>query len=249
MSKLRSSEIYWVVNSYIGVEGGYLGDFSYKTHREFYLAFCDLDVNFDDFSGRTTRELFIAILSGVESHQQAAILRGVARKYPAESEHLRTQVAYRRLLKLADRCADGLSVHASSPQITSEVLRRALSDVDILIQNSGPTHAVDRVHTALHAYLKAVCTSQGLEIPANAAITNLFKLVRQEHPKLKDLGSQSETMVRVLSSLSTVIDCLNPIRNHGSLAHPNEALLGAEEAILVINAARTIFQYLDAKFR
>ena len=54
MSKLRSSEIYWVVNSYIGVEGGYLGDFSYKTHREFYLAFCDLDVNFDDFSGRTT---------------------------------------------------------------------------------------------------------------------------------------------------------------------------------------------------
>mgnify|MGYP002040686822 FL=1 len=94
-----------------------------------------------------------------------------------------------------------------------------------------------------------MCTSQGLEIPANAAITNLFKLVRQEHPKLKDLGSQSETMVRVLSSLSTVIDCLNPIRNHGSLAHPNEALLGAEEAILVINAARTIFQYLDAKFR
>ncbi len=47
---LRKSEIYRIVNDYIGVSNGYLGDFSYKTHREFYPYYCDLDINVDDLS-------------------------------------------------------------------------------------------------------------------------------------------------------------------------------------------------------
>lgn len=249
MGELRSSEVHWVLNCYIGVENGYLGDFSYRTHREFYQAFCDLDLNVDSFSGNTTRERFMSILSGVEACDQASILRGVARKYPAESEHFRTQENYRKLIALAERCTDHLSVQASNPQVTSEVLRRALSDASTLIKSGGPTHAVDRIHTALHAYLKAVCRSQDLEVIPGATITNLFKLLRQEHPQLRDLGSQSEAMARILSSLSNVIDCLNPARNNASLAHANDLLLNQEEATLVINASRTIFQYLDSKFR
>ena len=31
-------EIYSVVNDYIGVDQGYLRDFTYRTHREFYQA-------------------------------------------------------------------------------------------------------------------------------------------------------------------------------------------------------------------
>lgn len=249
MGELRSSEIHWVVHQYIGVEGGYLGDFSYRTHREFYSAFCDLDLDPDSFGGNTTRERFMAILSGVEGHQQAAILRGIAKKYPQGGEHFRTPQSYRKLLELAKRCANGLSVQASSPAITSDVLARALADADTLIQSAGPTHAIDRIHTALHAYLKAVCQAQGLEAPPSATITNLFKLLRTEHPNLRDLGSQSDTMTSVLRSLSNVIDCLNPARNHGSLAHANEELLGKDEAVLTINSARTVFQYLDSKFR
>ncbi|MBD8634742.1 abortive infection family protein [Stenotrophomonas sp. CFBP 13725] len=248
MGELRSSEIHWVVHHYVGVEGGYLGDFSYRTHREFYSAFCDLDLDLDAFGGNTTRERFLAILSGVEGHQQAAILRGIAEKYPHGGEHFRTPQAYQKLLALAMRCADGLSVQASNPVITSDILKRALADANTLIQSAGPTHAVDRVHTALHAYLKAVCHAQGLETPPSATITNLFKLLRTEHPSLRDLGSQSETMNNILRSLSNVIDCLNPVRNHGSLAHANDALLDKDEAMLAINAARSVFQYLDCKF-
>jgi hypothetical protein len=32
-----------------------------------------------------------------------------------------------------------------------------------------------------------------------------------------------------------------------SLAHPNECLIGEPEAMLVVNATRTILHYLDAK--
>jgi hypothetical protein len=45
------------------------------------------------------------------------------------------------------------------------------------------------------------------------------------------------------------MDALNPARNRGSVAHPNEELLDNDEAMLFINAARTVLQYLDVKLR
>jgi hypothetical protein len=45
----------------------------------------------------------------------------------------------------------------------------------------------------------------------------------------------------------SILDALNPARNRGSLAHPNDVLLDESEAVLFINAARTTLQYLDAK--
>jgi hypothetical protein len=43
------------------------------------------------------------------------------------------------------------------------------------------------------------------------------------------------------------MDALNPIRNNASIAHPNQDLLEKEEALLVINVARTLLHYLDSK--
>jgi hypothetical protein len=43
------------------------------------------------------------------------------------------------------------------------------------------------------------------------------------------------------------MDALNFLRNKASIAHPNADLLGDEEAMLAVNAARTTLHYLDAK--
>jgi Abortive infection C-terminus len=40
---------------------------------------------------------------------------------------------------------------------------------------------------------------------------------------------------------------MSPVRNMASVAHPNERLLDEPEAMLVVNACRTVLQYLDAK--
>lgn len=47
-----------IINRYIGIESGYLGDFSYRSHAEFYPLYCDLDIDPYEFEG-TTREKFI----------------------------------------------------------------------------------------------------------------------------------------------------------------------------------------------
>jgi hypothetical protein len=61
MNKLGRVEVSSVV-SYIGVHGGYLGDFSYASHADFYPSYCGLDINPNEYDG-TTRERFIKILS------------------------------------------------------------------------------------------------------------------------------------------------------------------------------------------
>lgn len=73
---LTRQEVMKVVNRFIGVSAEYLGDFSYRTHEEFYPEYCDLNVDPNTHPG-TTRERFIEILSTRSPHDQAALLRPV----------------------------------------------------------------------------------------------------------------------------------------------------------------------------
>jgi hypothetical protein len=70
-----------IVNRWIGVSGGYLGDFSYRTHAEFYPEYCGLDFDPYDYEG-TTRERFIETTSGAGPRDQARIVHGVLERFP-----------------------------------------------------------------------------------------------------------------------------------------------------------------------
>jgi hypothetical protein len=247
MAGLKSSEMYWVVQSYIGVDGGYLGDMSYRSHREFYPAYCNLDIDPDQFSGRTTKEKFLTILQSQDPIAQAAILRGVAQKYPAGSEHQRSSAAHENLLELARRCSEVSAVRPPSPEISSQIVEHALKDAAALLENRSPVSAVDRAHTALHGYLKEACQRHGIEVPSDTTATQAFKLLRNGHPTLRRDGPQHDGVFKLLQSMSSMVDALAPLRNRGSLAHANEDLLDRAEAVLAINAVNTIIQFLDEK--
>lgn len=140
--------------------------------------------------------------------------------------------------------------HVVSPAKTlsaPEVVERALKDADHLLHTSGPVSCVDRLHTALHGYLRDVCGKAGLALSADASLTMLFKLLRTEHPSFKSLGPQDQEMGRVLASQASTVDALNTLRNRASVAHPNEALLGEPEAMLMVNITRSLFHYIEAK--
>lgn len=80
---LSKGEILRIVNDYIGVSGGYLGDFTYSSHSDFYPIYCDLDIDIYKHQG-TTRERFIEILSSATPKHQAKILKGVISRFPVE---------------------------------------------------------------------------------------------------------------------------------------------------------------------
>jgi hypothetical protein len=90
------------------------------------------------------------------------------------------------------------------PQITSEVVLRALKDAENLIRTSGPTSAVDRVHTVLHGYLQAVCDGENIAFKRDDSMVALLRKLEAEHPKLADLGPRSQDIKMVLNSRASI---------------------------------------------
>ncbi len=248
---LTKTEIHKVTYSYIGVEGGYLGDFSYKTHREFYPYFCELDISPDAYDG-TTRIRFMTILEKADASTQAKILRGVINKYPVSyfPEDIR-KAKCKTLNEIESliRRLEGQAIHLEQPIITNEVVERAIKDAEILLKSNGATSAIDRIHTVLHAYLKEVCKQEGIELIKDENLTQTFKKLKSEHPKLQLVGYKQNEIDLIMNAFSNVLDKLNPIRNHASLTHPNPELLGEDESFLVVDSARTILNYLNRKLK
>lgn len=135
-----------------------------------------------------------------------------------------------------------------NPATTSDAIERSLAEVERALASGQPAAGVDRIHTALHAYLRELAVATGLTPASEADITALFALLRREHPALQATGPRSEEITRVLRAMATVVDVLNPLRNNASLAHPPaESLLADAEAMLVINAVRTLLHYIEKR--
>ena len=235
-----------VVNRYIGVSGGYLGDFSYRTHDEFYPEYCDVEIETFSREG-TTRERFISILASSAPVIQARILRGVLKKYPVGSSALRTPDRVAEIEQVALRLEKGATVDAPSLRASSDVVNLAISDAEALLKSNGAPSGVDRMHTAFHGFLRVLCDRAQLPYGADPSITELFKMLRSQHPNLQDKGPHSQEIDRVIKSFASAVDSLNTLRNRASIAHPNDQVLENEEALLYINAVRTLMAYLDAK--
>ena len=116
MIGLSESEIKKIVNRYIGVFEGYLGDFTHRTHASFYPEYCGLEIDPDDYQRpqdeqRTPiRKRFIAILESSSPQTQAKIVRGVLQRFAldaaVEKAPTRTKELYEELVALAQRLED-----------------------------------------------------------------------------------------------------------------------------------------------
>ncbi len=150
-------------------------------------------------------------------------------------------------IALAERLERATTVSFTTTVFTSEVVERAINDSETLVHTRGAASGVDRVHTAVHGYLRKACEDEGIPYEAGAAMTAFFKKLRADHPAYKEVGPRAQDITQVMRAMSAIMDALNPLRNNASVAHPNEELLDEPEAMLAVNAARTILHYLDAK--
>jgi hypothetical protein len=249
-------EINKLVEDYIGTNGGYLNYFSYSKHDKFYHIYCDLDIDVPAYraKGNTTRMAFVEILKDAKPRDQAKIIRGVFEMIPPPEQSTsptdaRKLKLHKELLEVAARLeADG---QVESPVIanTSEVVFEALKDAEILLRSSGPKNAVDRAHTALHGYLKKLYLDRGEVFSKEPSLTDVFKVLREKFSEFSVIIPHDAEAKRVFGSLSSALDSLNTIRNRGTLAHPNEMLLEAPEAMLYINLSRAVLGYIETKLK
>jgi hypothetical protein len=246
MEKMSRLEINKLMERYIGSSGGYLGSFnSHPTLLSFYID-CGLDVIPTDYPG-TNKDRFQAILENAQPADQAKIIRGILKRHPSEKSGLRTQTLHDEFLLLAQRLEAGAGVASPSPVFTSEFVKRTLSEVEHAVTTQRATSGVDRIHSALHGYLRLVCDRAGIAYVEKDRIEDLFKKLRAAHAAFQDLGPRPQDMATIAGSFCAILNVIDPIRNRASFAHPTPGLLDVPEAMLVINAARTILHYVDAK--
>lgn len=245
---LTPGEVKRLTMLFIGVDGGYLGDFNRGELDSFFLHL-GVDTDIYALEG-TTRERFIEVLLNATPAVQARILRGVVDRFPVEvGPPSRTSELRDEILRWAERC-DGHMVDAVMPADASDTVARALIDAESLIASTGETSGVDRLHTALHGYLLKAAESAGITLVAdNATIAAIWKQLRTEHPRLQNSGPRAEDIDTIQRGLASIFNALSPIRNQATLAHPNDRLLDVPEARLVINTVRTLLGYLEDRLR
>jgi len=141
-------------------------------------------------------------------------------------------------------------VSTPRPKVTSQTVEKALVDAELMVKQWKPINAVDRVHTALHGYIKQVCSDAGICQEADSvSLTGAVKLLREQHPRFSQEGGPAGHSALIMRSFSAICDTLNQIRNGASLAHPNGQLLDDAEAMLAVNAARTVLHYVHSKLQ
>lgn len=250
---LKQPEIFLLVNHYIGGEGGYLAGFSYAEHDEFYPHWCGLDIDASDARARfgTTRKAFIGILRESTPHVQAQIIEGVFAKFPCDGFPEQDQESKRKirgqLTGIASRLRVGPTVELDDLRVQSAAVDRAIADAATLIRERGAASGVDRVHTTLHGYLAAVARQHAIEGGDEPSSTSLIKALRKQLPAFQNAGARGQDVSAILQAISSILGSLDPIRNRASGAHPNETVLAEPEALLVIDAARTVLNYLNRK--
>jgi hypothetical protein len=246
MEKMGRLEINKLMERYIGSSGGYLGSFgSHPELLRFYVD-CGVDVIPTDYPG-TNKARFQAILENAQPADQAKIIRGILKRHPVGSSEDRTQELHDGFLRLAQRLEAGAGVASPAPVYTSEFVKRTLAEVEEAIKTKRETSGVDRVHSALHGYLRLVCDRAGINYIQDDRIVDLFKKLLADHPALKDLGPRPQDTATITKSFCAVMTVIDPLRNKASYAHPTPGLLDVPEAMLAINASRTILHYVDAK--
>jgi hypothetical protein len=243
---MSQKDIFWLVEKYIGVDGGYLLDFSYSKHARFYPAYCDLDIDPTEF-GDSTQRRFIKVLQTQKPTDQAKILGGVLEYCEVGSRDFRTEKSAAIIRRIISRLEGQVVEIELTVTSTRAALHKTMEDARLMIEQGNPENAVDRIHTAFHDHLKAIWDDLQWAYDPLTSPGKLFRELVKHHSVFRDHVVRGQDIQKILRGLSALIDALNPIRNNASLSHPVDSLLDEPEALLYVNAVRTLMQYMDQK--
>ena len=239
---LSRGSVLFVVNEWIGGEDGFLGDFSYRTHEEFYPQFCGIDdIHPNDMTG-TTRKRFIAILEEQPPDRQRRILEGVLLRFPPETVVFRTEEKRQRIETwIHELSQSGVHVDLDGRPLP-EIAQVALDAIRLDRRSGNPERGVDRAVTALQACLHALRDEGGWTERERATLGDTFGNLRRHHPAFRAEPGE-ESFTTLLRRIADAIKALNDLRNKRSLAHAHPTL-DPIDARFVLDCSEALIQYI-----
>ena len=124
-------------------------------------------------------------------------------------------------------------------------INKALTDARLFMSKGMYVSAVDRIHTALHGYVRELLTGYGVDLRSEDSLPSLFSKLCDYFGTSIQPPVVGEKIKRVLRSAGGIINAVNELRNNNTVAHPNDQLIQEREAQLVIALASDIVTYIE----
>jgi hypothetical protein len=131
-----------------------------------------------------------------------------------------------------------------APVEAPNTVQAACEEANRLIAEGNYSNAIDRVHTFFQGYIRNKCSYWQIQLEADANIKDALLSIIDNHQYFTEINRVTE-LKNIFKSLSNMCDRFDTFRNHHSLAHPSESLLASNEAKLMINVIRSLYEYIE----
>ncbi len=132
------------------------------------------------------------------------------------------------------------SIAANFDDRSFEVLSRSVKEC---IDKNEPETGLDRLHTFLVKYFRALCAKREIETDREKP---LHSLVGEYIKALKNEGLiESDMTEKILKSSISVLEAFNRVRNNKSFAHDN-LLLNYDESLLIFSHVTSSVRFIEA---
>lgn len=127
----------------------------------------------------------------------------------------------------------------------SGTIQKAVEDAEVFIREGKYDSALDRVHTASHGYLRQLLTEHGITCEEEDGLPALFSKLHGYYGDSIQPSDVGERVKGILRSAGGMINAVNELRNNNTIVHPNDQLIQAREAWLVIRILNAVVDYIE----
>ncbi len=242
------------LESVLGMEQGYVLNFSDRTFNDFFYETIGVDPEekSDLFSGRGTSKAnrLRAFIERGSPSVVANLLRemweyreGNPIAPPIEVAEKVRELYFSTIARIEGRsdAIDSSAIEAFEPNQTLEELVASIRrDLDA----KKPQAGIDRLHTYCMKRFASLVRKHGggkcgKDDPLHSRVARYVNLLREQH----DLTPLSE---RIVKSSISVFEAMNPVRNDRSFAHDNPDLVEMEEARFIFDSVTAFLRYSKA---
>jgi hypothetical protein len=243
------------LEQYLGMQSGYLCNFSDRSFRDFVLLATGIDVYSDAYNAQGTSKAkrLRTFWINESDCDNGKLLNALLDYWKAEKSkweegftendqafHDAGKLTARRLLGISDiKNIGAIAPISGEPEFTL-----LCTEIRNAIDRGQPNLVLDRLHTYAIRWLRNICRKRGIEFDREVPLHGLFK--RYSHYLKANVPEilESEMAARTMNQVSSILDAYNTARNTRTFAHDNP-LLSNRESILVINIMTAIITFLN----
>jgi hypothetical protein len=227
--------------------GGYVLNFSNRTFAEFFSDELGIDIYSDKYDyGSGSKANRMRAFWDLESNYVVGKALELLSDDWSEYAGPRVEPPSEAYFKIARRLKESAPVPdmAALVPITDDKSFESLArSVKEAIDKDRPEHGLDRLHTFVVKYFRALCEKRRIAVDRKKP---LHSLVGEYIKAVREAGLiESEMTERILKSSIAIMEAFNKVRNDQSFAHDNE-ILNYNESLLIFGHVTSSIRFIHA---